>query len=247
MGNATPTPITPGVLKVATYGGFAPVCCRGRAGNLAGFDVGFLTRFADAYGLVIQTSEHPFGELWALPGKADGDCDIAGAGIMQRGDRDVGERASWSQDYFRVQRSLLVRAHDAAAFADHTAVAGKTIVVTEDSTAHTDAGVRYPKCHIRFVSQVVPKGETDPQRYIVELIGNGDVDAFGEGDVSNEYLRKTYGPFVPVDLALADVHMMDGLAEPFNFVVRNLSGLLDQLNAFIVANKASYNAGDSCC
>jgi len=228
-----------GELTVCTYGGFAPVCYKNPAGQLIGLDVSFLTRFAESLGLAIVTIEKPFNGIWTWPGRNE--CDIAGAGVMRRDDRPLGQGGSWSDPYFQVRRSLLVRASEAAEFNDYKTLAGKKIVVTEGSTADKDAGKRYPACTIQFVD-VVAKGQRDAQEYIVRtLIANRQADAFGEGDVSNRYLRDKYGKDVDGGLALADVHPIDGMTETFNFITRDDSlGVLERLNTFIAKNKDCY-------
>lgn len=240
MNDMTPvTTLNPRHLTVCTYGGFAPVCHRDPAGNLVGLDVSFLTQFAESLGRSIVAIDKPFDGIWALPGA--GICDVAGAGIMQRDDRPPGPGGAWSNPYFEVQRSLLVRAADQAAFNRPGTLTGRKIVVTRGSTADIDARTRYPNCAILFVDEVA-REQPDAQAYIVKtLIANQAVDAFGEGDVSNQYLRDTYTADVAGGLALADVHAIDGLKETFNFIARNASsGLLARLNAFIARNKGCY-------
>jgi ABC-type amino acid transport substrate-binding protein len=231
--------LVPGQLTVCTYGGFAPVCYKNPAGQLIGLDVSFLTRFAESLGLAIVAIEKPFDGVWTLPG--ENVCDIAGAGIMRRDDRPAGPGGSWSNEYFRVERSLLVWASEKAAFDNYQTLMGKKIVVTRGSTADIDARRRYPHCTIQFVDEVA-KGQADAQDYIVKtLIAHHRADAFGEGDVSNQYLRDKYSRDVEGGLALADVHAIDGATETFNFVTRNSSaGVLDRLNAFIARNKGCY-------
>jgi ABC-type amino acid transport substrate-binding protein len=232
--------LTPGQLTVCTYGGFAPVCYKNAAGQLIGLDVSFLTRFAESLGLAIVTIEQPFNDIWKRPGQNK--CDVAGAGVMQRADRPVIPGGSWSDEYFRVKRSLLVRAAEKAEFDDYKMVTGKKIIVTEGSTADIDAQTRYPQCTIQFVDKVA-KDQPDAQEYIVKtLIADYRADAFGEGDVSNQYLRDKYGGTVAGGLALADVHPIGGdMPETFNFITRNASsGVLERLNAFIAQNKECY-------
>jgi len=234
-----PTTLVPGKLTVCTYGGFAPVCYKDATGQLIGLDVSFLTRFAGQMSLEIVLIEKEFDGIWTLP---DADvCDVAGAGVMQRDDRYEGLNAAWSDPYFEVKRSLLVRTSDKEAFNDYKTLSRKTIVVTRGSTADIDAKTRYPNCKIVYVDEVA-KGQADAQAYIVkDLIANHKADAFGEGDVSNQYLCDTYGKDVAGGLALANVHPIDGPPETFNFITRNPSlGLLPRLNAFIAANKGSY-------
>ena len=231
--------LKPGQLTVCTYGGFAPVCYKNPAGQLIGLDVSFLTRFAESLGLAIGLIEKPFDGIWTLPG-ADV-CDITGAGIMKRDDRPVGAGGSWSESYFEVRRSLLVRAADKAQFDDYKTLSGKKIVVTRGSTADIDAKTRYPGCKIEFVDEVAI-GKADAQEYIVQsLIAKHQADGFGEGDVSNQYLRNKYDKDVEGGLALADIHAIDSMTETFNFITRNASsGILERLNAFITKNKACY-------
>lgn len=237
---APPTLITlvPGKLTVCTYGGFAPVCYK-KDGQIVGLDVSFLTEFAGQERREIVLIEKTFDDIWTLPGEDV--CDIAGAGVMRRDDRSVGPGGSWSDPYFQVKRSLLVRAGDRAAFDNYATLSGKRIVVTRKSTADIDAKKRYPRCTIQYVDEVA-KGAVDAQKYIVkELIANHRADAFGEGDVSNQYLLDQFGKDVTGGLALADVHPIDGLTETFNFITRNASiGVLDALNVFIAVNKGSY-------
>ena len=198
-------------MTVCTYGGFAPVCYKNPAGQLIGLDVSFLTRFADSPGLPIVTIEQPFDGIWTHPGedvRKPGAvvCDIAGAGVMQRADRPVGPGGSWSEPYFQVDRSLLVRAADQAAFDHYERLDKKKIVVTEGSTAEIDARERTLSALRDPVHQGRRRGSTGTsQAYIVTtLIAEHRADAFGEGDVSNKYLRDKYGKDVAGGLALAD-------------------------------------------
>lgn len=238
-----PTTLHPGRLTVCTYGGFAPVCHKDAGGRLAGLDVAFLLRFAQEQHLTLDMVDRSFDGIWALPGM--GECDIAAAGITRLDARNVGDEADWSTPYFQVERSLLVRADDRVVFDDHAALTGKTIAVTRGSTADLDAQARYPDCTLVYVDQIAP-GQDDPQAHVVRtLLADGEIDAFGEGDVSNRYLRDTHGKAVPGGLALADVHPIDGPLETFGFVVRKAStGLLARLDAFIAANRASYAPAD---
>jgi hypothetical protein len=108
------TTLVPGELTLCTYGGFAPVCYKSPTGQLIGLDVSFLTRFAESLRVAIVTYEKPFDGIWTLP-SADV-CNIAGAGVMRRGDRLVGSGGSWSDAYFQVERSLLVRSGEKVVF-----------------------------------------------------------------------------------------------------------------------------------
>jgi ABC-type amino acid transport substrate-binding protein len=233
----------PNKLTVCSYGGFAPVCYKVKEWDkgkeqetLGGLDIDFLIVFAQFHWLQVETIERPFDGLWTLPG--ENVCDVAGAGIMKRDNRPVGSGGSWSAPYFQVQRSYLVRTDDQGAFNNPTKPTGKKIVVTRGSTAEIDARARYPGCTIEYVD-VVAKGQKDPQAYVVTIVLNGAADAFGEGDISNDYLCRTYGEG---ELAVADVHPIAGPPETFNFITRNAStGLLATLNDFISNNPEAYN------
>lgn len=240
MKNSVVSTIVPGQLTVYTYGGFAPVCYKNPAGQLIGLDVSFLTRFAESLGLAIVTKEERFEVLWKLPGVDI--CDVAGAGIMKRDDRKIGPDASWSDEYFDVKRSLLVQASEKKTFDDHQNLKGKKIVVTRGSTADIDAQTRYPGCKPLLYVDEVAKGQVDAQDYIVrELVAKDKNYAFGEGDVSNQYLRDKYGSLVAGGLDLGDVHPIDNVKETFNFITRNAStGVLGRLNQFIKDNKDRY-------
>src|SRR5689334_13795995 len=63
--------IVPGKLTVCTYGGFAPVCYKNAAGQLIGYDVSFLTRFAQQEGREIVLIEKEFEGLWTLPNERE--------------------------------------------------------------------------------------------------------------------------------------------------------------------------------
>jgi hypothetical protein len=68
------------------------------------------------------------------------------------------------------------------------------------------------------------RGSADPQEFIVTtLLADLEVDAFSEGEVSNQYLRDNDAKDVTGGLAPAGVDPIDGLTETFNFIVRNAS------------------------
>jgi ABC-type amino acid transport substrate-binding protein len=105
--------------------------------------------------------------------------------------------------------------------------ANRTIAVTKGSTAAIDTVARKPmSAKIEFYQ--------DQDKAVADLLA-GRIDAFGEGDVSNAYLVAKQ----PDKLALADVHSMNPV-ETFSFAVRRKSGIVDELNAFIAANRETY-------
>jgi ABC-type amino acid transport substrate-binding protein len=215
--------IRPGTLIVGTYKAFAPVCWS-EDGTAKGRDVEFLRKFAKEHRLAIEFRFFEFNDIWARP--ANDECDVAAAGIAPLESRAV-KGTEWSKPYFEVNRSLLIRKSDAETLKTMTNFANRTIAVTKGSTADIDTMARKPKS-----SKVV---YYDDQGKAIEDLLAGRIDGFGEGDVSNAYLVKTH----PDELALADVHPMDPV-ETFSLAVRHKSGIIDELNAFIAANRAKY-------
>ena len=223
--NARFETIVPNVLTICTYTEFAPFAYE-EHGKVVGSDIFLLERFAREMGLGVTIIKKEFAGLWLTPG--NGECDVAAAGMMKRVGRDLGNTGAWSQSYMLVKRSLLIRRSDADVLKDPADFTGKKIVVTPTSTAHIDAEERYQPLG-SIIIPVVPS-----QDEIVNQLLNHGVDAFGEGNVSNEYLAQKY-----VDgnghrlLALADIHTMDQ-PETLRFAVRATDkSLLHRLNEFI--------------
>ena len=137
-----------------------------------------------------------------------------------------------------VTRSLLIRMEDIDVLRVPEDFSDKTIVVTPASTAHIDAIDRYEPLGSTIIP-VVPS-----QAEVVRQILSHQVDAFGEGNVSNGYLAEKY-----VDengrrlLALADLHSMD-LPEDLRFAVRAADEkLLYRLNEFITEQLSGSPGG----
>ena len=131
-----------------------------------------------------------------------------------------------------VKRSLLIRRADANILKAPDDFAGRKIVVTPESTAHIDANERYLHMGATIIP-VVPS-----QDEIVGQILTHAVDAFGEGNVSNEYLANKYvdRDGIPL-LMLADIHEME-IPETLQFAVRSKDKrLVTCLNDFISSYK----------
>jgi polar amino acid transport system substrate-binding protein len=215
--------IKPGTLIVGTYKAFAPVCWS-ENGSAKGRDVEFLRRFAKERGLAIEFRFFEFNDIWGRP--ASDECDVAAAGIAPLASRTV-KGVEWSEPYFEVKRSLLIRKSDAETLRNMGDFANRTIAVTKGSTADIDTVARKP-ASTRVVYY------DDQAKAIADLLA-GRIDGFGEGDVSNAYLVEKH----PDELALADVHPMAPV-ETFSLAVRHKSGIIDELNAFIAANRGKY-------
>jgi len=226
--------ITKGILKICTYSGFAPVCSVRKDGKTPwGTDVSFLEKFAAKHRLETEWTVLPkFEGIWQLPGKNSPPLyDIAAAGITPTADREKeSPGVVWSDVYFHVQRSFLIRTTDKDRFHTIFDLEGKKIAVTSDSTADLDFRVRHPK---EFAVVYPPV-----QLKAVDDLLEGKIDAFGEGDVSNEYLAALH----PGLLTVIDKHdMTEGMSEPFSFPVRKDSDILDTLNRWLATPaKAGY-------
>ena len=221
--------IVPGVLTVCTYTEFAPFSYIERD-EIKGSDILLLKLFAKKMGLDTNFIQKPFNGLWNTPG--NGECDVAAAGMMDREERILGKSGVWSRSYMLVKRSLLIRRSDANILKGPNDFTGRKIVVTPESTAHVDANERYLPIGATIIP-VVPS-----QDEIVGQILDYAVDAFGEGNVSNEYLANKY-----VDqsgnplLMLADIHEME-IPETLQFAVRSKDKrLVTCLNDFISSYK----------
>jgi ABC-type amino acid transport substrate-binding protein len=215
------TTIVPGKLIVASYAAFAPVCWRD-GDSARGRDIDFLQAFADQAGLDLEVRFFLFDEIWKRAGRDE--VDIVAAGIAP-----LPERATagvvWSEPYYLVQRSLLVRAADKGLTMDD--FAGKTIAVTRGSTADIDTVQRKPaSTRVAYY---------DSQLVAIDDLLKGHIDAFAEGDVCANYFAKLNS----ANLAVVDVHQME-VDETFVFALREASQLLDPLNAFIRQERERY-------
>ena len=214
----------PEILTIGTYTEFAPFSYEIN-GKILGSDITFLTKFANHIGYKTNVVTMSFSELWKAPDQNR--CDISAAGIMSRNDRDIGDNAKWSNTYMIVHRSLLIKKQDIDQFSTPSGFSGKKIVVTPDSTAHIDAIDRY----MPLGATIIPFVES--QKKVVSDLLNNKIDAFAEGNISNEFLKNKYGKTL---LSLCDLHVMDE-KETLNFVVRAYNNnLIDRLNDFIASN-----------
>lgn len=219
------TTISEGILTICTYTEFAPFSYED-GGDVAGTDISLLREFAEEMDLGVEIIKRNFAGLWETPG--NGECDVSAAGMMEYEDRYLGENAVWSDPYMLVTRSLLIRRSDLETLRDPEDFEGKKIVVTPTSSAHIDGDLRYKPLGATIIPFVASQDD------VVSQLLSGKIDAFGEGDVSNEYLAGKYldehGERL---LALIDVHSMEN-PELLRFAVRNLDERLPAtLNEFM--------------
>ena len=170
------------VLTICTYSEFAPFSYK-KDGGVVGTDIELLENFAYKMGLDVNIIEKQFDGLWNMPGL--GQCDISAAGMMSEG-RDLDDKGIWSESYITVKRSLLIRHTDKDILKEPWNFSGKKIVVTPESAAHIDAIERY-ETYGAIIIPTVPS-----QNVIVNQLLSGEIDAFGEGDVSNGFLAERF-------------------------------------------------------
>jgi polar amino acid transport system substrate-binding protein len=219
--------ITPNTLTIGTYTGFAPVSWREYDGTPRGRDIDFLRAFAAKWNLNIVFKFFPFDQIWKRPN--DNEIDIAAAGLAPLESRNT-PGVVWSEPYYTVQRSLLIRAEDQQHYKTMADFTDKKILVTRGSTAQYDTEQRKPPT----ASVVYYDGN---QAAIVSQLLDKTIDAFAEGDICSHYLATTW---YPGQLAVVDVHPMKE-PEYFTFAVRKASGdLFNALNAFILTHREVY-------
>ena len=212
------------VLTICTYSEFAPFSYK-KDGSVVGTDIELLENFAHKMGLDVNIIEKQFDGLWNMPGL--GQCDISAAGMMSEG-RDLDDKGIWSESYITVKRSLLIRHTDKDILKEPWNFSGKKIVVTPESAAHIDAIERY-ETYGAIIIPTVPS-----QNVIVNQLLSGEIDAFGEGDVSNGFLAERFTENDGSNpLILTDIHEMS-FPEELSFAVRSSDkGLICNLNEFI--------------
>ena len=214
------------VLTICTYSEFAPFSYK-KDGSVVGTDIELLENFAYKMGLDVNIIEKQFDGLWNMPGL--GQCDISAAGVMSEG-RDLDDKGIWSESYITVKRSLLIRHTDKDILKEPWNFSGKKIVVTPESAAHIDAIERY-ETYGAIIIPTVPS-----QNVIVNQLLSGEIDAFGEGDVSNGFLAERFTENDGSNpLILTDIHEMN-FPEELCFAVRSFDKrLIYNLNEFLNA------------
>jgi len=225
--------ITPGILTICTYTEFAPFSYE-EDGEIVGTDIDFLKNFAAEMNLRVKILKKDFSGLWETPGQ--GICDVSAAGMMEYQDRILGDSAVWSEPYMLVTRSLLIRSSDRDILKSPEDFRYKKIVVTPTSSAHIDGDIRYKPIGATIIPEVPSQDE------IVSQLLSGQIDAFGEGDVSNEYLASRYTDSNGERLlVLTDVHPMEK-PELLRFAVRSVDhNLPTRLNEFISKSQKDIN------
>lgn len=233
--------LEPGTLKVCLYPGFAPFSSK-EGDTWVGWDVDYLQAFADTQELELEPVEvADFNEIWLRPGR--GECDLAGTGITMTASRTeaTAPDAEWSVPYYSVARSFAVR--PGSTLDDVGDLAGRTVIVTQGSTADIDLTNRLAQAGITDTNVEYVRDEADGARQVAEAGADGPF-AYGGGAGSIETLVEQ----IP-NLEIAWVHCLmeaDGSlsSEPFGFPVRTAStGVRDALDSFIQDPANPYPGG----
>lgn len=132
--------IAPETITVCASTAFRPVLYRD-GGNLVGYDVDFLRRFAASRNMALVFRDFPFDGIWLRPGRDE--CDLAAAGITDFPSRHSAG-VEWSRPYFTVLRTLLIRRQEAGALRTIADFPGRTIGFVTNSSADRDVRARAP-------------------------------------------------------------------------------------------------------
>ena len=214
--------LEPGTLTVCVSTSFPPVAYK-RDGELIGTDIDFLHGFAASQGLNLRYVECPFDGIWLRPGS--GDCDVAASGITERPPRHS-TGVVWSDPYFTVLRTLLVRRSDLGELNAIADFGGRTIGFVGGSTAEVDT-----RRQASEDTALIPYEQAE--RGIADLLA-GRIDGFADGNITSRHFLK-----VEPRLVMIDEHSM-GADEVLAFPMRAASNIATALNRYIAANRGAY-------
>lgn len=232
-------------LRVCLYPGFAPFAEKKSDGKWYGWDVTYLQAFArHIHKKFIPVEMTDFKGIWMGPSR--GLCDIAATGISDLPQRraETGEGGVWSQHYYQVVRAFLVKESDKNNLLNQDWMIGKTVIVTENSTAHLDLINRLSAAERAQVKLEFTTNEEASALRVKNGTGQEAAFAYGGGLGSLQYLASKLGGlsvvwphcFMKVD------HQQE--SEPFSFVVRaNSPELVKQLNRYIEHPDSQYQGG----
>ncbi|MDB5964722.1 MAG: hypothetical protein JWQ72_1222 [Polaromonas sp.] len=211
--------LKPGVLQVAVAGTFPPVVMTGKNGKLSGMDVDFLSRFARENKLKMEWVVVPFEGIWKLP--AEDRADIGANGISPLESRQA-EGMTFSEPYYKVLRSLVIRKADRSKYHTVKDFEGKKIGYVAGAIPELDLKKNAPASTILVPVASFAAG--------MEALGKKELEAVGEGNVTGLYIARINPAF-----AVIDQHEYDPAhSETLTYAVRNKGcGLQERLNTFI--------------
>ncbi len=183
------TTVNPGKLTVAAYTGFEPFIFY-REGQLVGCDIEVLEGFCEVSQLKLAVEPVArFDRLWLSP--LSGEVDLAAAGMARFDEREHDDLA-WTEAYFEVARSILIREERQAELRGIDDFRGATIGFVEGSTADLDSRARAPAGTLfRAI---------DSQRHGVELLRSGEIDGLAMGTPSNRFNAHGESGYAVIDV-----------------------------------------------
>lgn len=235
----------PNALRVCLYPGFAPFAEKNPDGVWNGWDVRYLQSFAATINKTfIPVEIASFTDIWMGPVR--GLCDVAATGISDLPERRIqtGSRAVWTTHYYQVVRAFLVKESDQGLLKNQDSMRGKTVIVTENSTAHLDLVNRLGPEQINGVKIEFTTNEQAAALRVKNGVGQDTVFAYGGGLGSLQYLATKLGALAVVWPHCYMTSKLNEQAEPFSFVVSaEAPDLLEKLNTFIRLKNTPYPGG----
>src|SRR5581483_3798602 len=192
--------VSAGKLTVCSDIPYAPFEYNDDAGTLRGIDVDLVKAITGRLGISADFQDTDFDAIFAA--LTAGKCDMIASSVSITPDRE--KQNLFSQGYFQIHQSLLVRKGDENKYNDLPALKGKTIGVQSETT-----GAAYAKAHNPGASL---REFTKADEMFTALTA-GQVDAVLQDEPVNAYNAKTSGQTV-----LAKV-FTDQAAESYGFVI----------------------------
>jgi polar amino acid transport system substrate-binding protein len=186
----------------------------GDPGNERGIDIDIVKAIASDHGLQAEFHDTDFDTIFDR--LTAGDCDLIASSVSITDERKKSH--AFSDGYFEVNQSLMVRSADAAKYPDLTALQGHRIGVQGETT-----GADYAMAHASK-STVVPFENLDD---LVRALDNGEIDGVVQDFPINSYRAQMTGRFTVVK-TFTDVQR-----EQYGFVMPKSS---EQLRAAIDAS-----------
>jgi polar amino acid transport system substrate-binding protein len=157
--------VAEGVLTVCSDIPYAPLEFVDPEGHETGFDLDLLSEVAQRNDLELEVIDRPFDGI--LEDLDAGLCDVVASAMTITGERD--RIVDFTDPYFDVDQSLLVRAADQASFSTLASLAGQRIGVQAETT-----GASYAAEHRPEGAEVVP---LDDAEAMFAALDAGDVAA----------------------------------------------------------------------
>jgi ABC-type amino acid transport substrate-binding protein len=214
-----------GVLTVAAYANFYPICYHDHYNNIQGLDVEIVKLFAHITNLKLNIIEiKTWNKIWFAAHQKKADLAIGGIGIS---DKRTNSSTEWTIPYFYVYRTLVYNKKDPIyKFPDQV---NGIILGVLGSTGFLDAKKRLQS--IKKQKYLKP-GSTDD--HDIQQLLNRDVKGILRGSFVGQALVKKYkhqlGMTSPWKIH-KDMVSKDG--EVFAFPCHKSSGLASVLSAFI--------------